>query len=285
MALMEEFARDMHDELVIVRVGQDDNIREFRLPKALLRARIAWFDKALHDGHFQESATGVIMLPEDDPNTFTAVHYYIYHQTLSFPQLPETDEDSARSKQLAECIRIWIMGHKYCITGLQNCAMQRACALLKEGGSLRMDNEVLKICFSSTAPGSPLRSLAMDHIVDQLEVCKQPINVFHTVFACSDGASVEELFDTQAERKRQDENFPRYNSPLRHKHEMYVKDAGNSGQADWNKNILLGTTRGSCEDCGIFDGSPWCGMHLADDCNMGECGCNVSCTLCRAQCW
>ncbi|KAK4888049.1 hypothetical protein LTR27_013008 [Elasticomyces elasticus] len=278
MEAMEDFVRQTHDELITVRVGSGEGLRDFKLPKALLCARVAWFDSALRDERFLEGKTGVITLPEDDPNIFVAVHYYIYNQTLSFAQIPGREEDSTRAEQIAYCIRVWILGHKYCMVGLQNCAMQRICLLLKEKEDEPLiDNITLKACFSFTAPGSPLRTLAIDYIVDRTSAKGvQTIGEFNDVFACSDGASVEELFDAQGDRNEEDSDFPRYQSPLRHKYEMYVKDAGTTAQADWIKDIILGTQRGSCEDCGIFDGSSWCGVASDHGCNEGECECNIS---------
>ncbi|KAK5739181.1 hypothetical protein LTR17_005482 [Elasticomyces elasticus] len=255
MEAMEDFVLQTHDELITVRVGSGEGLRDFKLPKALLCARVAWFDSALRDERFLEGNTGIITLPEDDPGIFLAVHYYIYNQTLSFAQIPESDGDSTRAKQIAYCIRIWILGHKYCMTGLQNCAMQRACLLLKEKEDESLiDNITLKACFSFTAPYSPLRTLAIDYIVDRTSAQGvQTIGEFNDVFACSDGASVEELFDAREGRGAM--NYPLYQSPLQCKDIMYVKDAGTSAQADWNKDIILGTKRGSCKACGIFDGS------------------------------
>ncbi|KAK5684659.1 hypothetical protein LTR17_027159 [Elasticomyces elasticus] len=287
MEPMEDFVQQTHDELVTVRVGDGEEIRDFKLPKALLCARVAWFNSALRDERFLEGNTGIITLPEDDPSIFVAVHYYIYNQTLSFAQIPEREEDCTRAEQIAYCIRVWILGHKYCMTGLQNCAMQRACLLLKEKEDEPLiDNITLKACFSFTAPGSPLRTLAIDYIVDRTSAKGvQTIGEFNDVFACSNGASVEELFDAQGDRNEEGSDFPRYQSPLRHKCDMYVKDAGTSGLADWIKNNILGTKRGSCEVCGIFDGSSWCEVHSDHDCNMGQCEYAISCELCRDQCY
>ncbi|KAK5677073.1 hypothetical protein LTS10_010262 [Elasticomyces elasticus] len=266
MGPMEDFVRQTHDELITVRVGSGEGLRDFKLPKALLCARVAWFDSALRDERFLEGNTGIITLPEDDPGIFVAVHYYIYNQTLSFPQISRDDENSMRAEHISYCIRIWIFGHKYCMVGLQNCAMQKTCSLLKEDEEEPLlDNATLKACFAYTVPGSPLRTLAIDYIVDRtVAMGVQTIGDFNDVFACSDGATMEELFDAEEDRDRKEYDFPRYQSPLRHKDEMYVKDAGISGQADWNKDIILGTKRGSCADCGIFDGSSCVGEERGD---------------------
>ncbi|KAK3634775.1 hypothetical protein LTR56_015056 [Elasticomyces elasticus] len=93
MAPMDDFARNVHDAFVTVKVGSNDDIRDFKLPRALLRARVEWFDSALQNGRFLESTTGIITLPEDDPEIFVATLYYIYHQTLSFQPIAERDEN------------------------------------------------------------------------------------------------------------------------------------------------------------------------------------------------
>ncbi|KAK4978166.1 hypothetical protein LTR42_002543 [Elasticomyces elasticus] len=206
MGPMEDFVRQAHDKLITVRVGSGEGLRDFKIPKALLCARIAWFDSALRDERFLEGNTGIVTLPEDDPSIFVAVHYYIYNQTLSFAQVPKREGESTRAEQITYCIRVWILGHKYCMVGLQNCAMQRACLLLKEGDEEHMlDNATLKACFSCTVDGSPLHH-----------------GEFNTVFACSDGATVEELFDAQDDLNEKDYDFPRYQSPLRYKDEMLI---------------------------------------------------------------
>ena len=173
----------------------------------------------------RRSTTGIIKLPHDSPEAFQAFNYYVYHKDLALKRGEENDEDLSQQIQLA--FQVWVLGDKYNMTGMQNCVMVRICELLHLEAELKV--LTLALAFQETMPGSPLRHLAVEYVVNQVVNNHKSIHDFDDLGAL-DGYATE-LFETQ--RAFQDEGpygFPRYSRLMQNKELFQV--TGSNSQAD-----------------------------------------------------
>lgn len=256
----------INGERITVKLGRDENARDFLVPKTLLLKRSSWFARVLADGQHCE-LTGVVDLPYDDPTVFEAFVYWLYHDDLSFESISENIMAVDALLQLKYAFQIWLFGGRYVISGLQNCAMLRACEILKSV-DLELPNDVLRNCFDLTAERSPLRNIAVDYMVTQIARHHVPIAHFHTVTAALDTSGTEALLQTLQHYhcyfRNAVKEFPRYLKPMKYRPFFYVERAAEepgfsvkdnevgNGYSNWSE------FKASCEDCGLFLGERVC---------------------------
>ncbi|KAK5684658.1 hypothetical protein LTR17_027158 [Elasticomyces elasticus] len=167
MSYISDFNRLLNSDRVIIEVGSNEQSKSYKIPKGIL-CTIPWFDRALQDGGFREGTEGKITLPEDDPASFEMFQYLLFNGRLHFESIsagddPKTDLES----ELGTCVKAWIFGDKYSISDLQNCVMARMCDifLTKE---ILLPVQCVITCYGSTVPGSPLRVLAAECVMQQI---------------------------------------------------------------------------------------------------------------------
>ena len=123
---------------VTINVGQGTEQQSFVVAKDLLVARSTWFAKAL-EGQFLEASSNIINLPDDPPTAYAALLFYLHHGNLNFTAVGP-GEPSGVGEQIHECALVWILGDKYDLPTMQNCAMRRACTLFADhGGDMWLD--------------------------------------------------------------------------------------------------------------------------------------------------
>jgi hypothetical protein len=114
-----------------------------------------------------------VEVPHDSPAAFTYFYSYIFFHDVKFPpidnydcHLPELQQQ--REQHVYEVCQTWVLGDKYSIPGLQNCAMFRLCQMLRlafpDGGNC-MTLDAMKYCYENTEPGAKLRKLVADYII------------------------------------------------------------------------------------------------------------------------
>ncbi|KAK5721364.1 hypothetical protein LTR17_014653 [Elasticomyces elasticus] len=269
MAPMGDFCGMINGEKVIVKVGSGHGTKSFTVLKALL-CKVAWFAVAFKAGRFLEATTGYATLPDDDPQAFEAVLYYLYHGELEFPDIGNAITDLQLSIELETCLQIWVSGDKYGLPAVQNAIILRACELIthrtprwaKSGE--QFDNLKLEISFAtlelylrSTSEGSPLRKLMADYVVCQVRDKQVPYSRFKP-FEVHDGF-IQDYISAQSayelnQRNEAGTNFPRYLQPYKYD-ELYRVDEF-AGSEDGN-NGATGSTSVQYGDVGQQSRRAW----------------------------
>jgi hypothetical protein len=263
----------MHGEKVTVIVGESDK-KTFLVSRDLITKKAPWFVSALN-GQFKES-NGVIELPEDKLKPFAAFLYWLHVDGLNFEDL-EDITSTPTDLLLKDCISIWVFGDKYRAGSLQNAAMQRICEILihrepraqkqsacseastsqtspaTTGDSrheIALDTSTQ--CFAFTRANSPLRVLAADYLVNEIECKKVPGSKFDII--AGPGHSFSEIYkafrhyhDVQ-KAENGGEYFPRYHKPLKYKH-LYLVDFEGAENYTFHDS---GKALPACTDCGIW---------------------------------
>ena len=209
---------EVNSDLVIVKVGHGNDAKQFRFPKALLCSRSTWFRTAFQGARFSEGATNIVHLPEDCPRTFEAFQFFIFEQDLVFVDLNE--KQTGLEEELDLCFKIWILGDKYLMPGLQNCVMQRICSILiwrhnESSETIDIPRSTLALAFDRTQRKSALRTIAVDYILNCVLNGGKSVEEFDDL-SIFDGYACE-LFETQRlYNSAKVAEFPRYQQPLEH---------------------------------------------------------------------
>lgn len=162
----------MHSDPIRFIVGKDEDEKTFLIPRDIL-SRSGVFPKDMNLSTSSDGEPITINLPDESPSAFTSFYSYIFFHDVKFPPLKESDPEvpeiqQQREKYVHELCQTWVLGDKYSIPGLQNCAIFRLCRLLRsaytEGGNC-ISLETMKYCYENTEPGAKLRTLVADQII------------------------------------------------------------------------------------------------------------------------
>ncbi|KAH6847105.1 hypothetical protein B0I37DRAFT_374303 [Chaetomium sp. MPI-CAGE-AT-0009] len=106
-------------------------VDEYKVHKAIVCPRSSFFATACN-GLFQEGKTGVVALPDDDPQVVNLMIRYLYY--LDYPAQPEVQDEAVETPQeskSADCsnltvhARVYALGEKYDIQGLKTLAIEK----------------------------------------------------------------------------------------------------------------------------------------------------------------
>ncbi|KAK3647278.1 hypothetical protein LTR56_008109 [Elasticomyces elasticus] len=236
MAPMGDFCEMINGEKLIVKVGSGHGTKTSTVPKALL-CKVACFAVAFKAGRFLEATTGYATLPDDHPQAFEALLYYLYHGELEFSDIGNATTDPQLSIELETCRQIWVFGDKYELSAVQNALILGMCELMthrtprwaKPGE--QFDNRKLEITFATLelylgAEASPLRKLMVDYIV--LQVMDKHVPFSHFKIFNVHGGFTEDYASAQVAYSSNQcheagTNFPRYLQPYKYD-ELYRVD-------------------------------------------------------------
>ncbi|KAK5110587.1 hypothetical protein LTR85_000987 [Meristemomyces frigidus] len=222
----------VNGEKTTVIVGSGDDVRTYTVPKALL-CNVGWFRAALEGGRFQEGVTGSITLPEDKPEAFEAMQYYLYYGELEFGAIADgVSEVEWLDRELKECLHISVFGDKYDIPALENAVILRLCDVLTnrapryadkddkfDNRDLEVPSATLELYYASTSAGSPLRMLMADYVVSRVRQYGMLYSHFEKLEAfdgfAEEYASAQTAYEAHA-RNEHGTNFPRYLQPYKY---------------------------------------------------------------------
>ena len=172
VAVMTDKSSAMLSSPICFVVGRGDAETTFSIPRDIL-SRSGMFPKEMQFSPPSHSDSISIELPDESPTAFTYFYSYIFFNDVRFPTIPEFDSEAPdtlrqREQMIHELCQTWVLGDKYSIPGLQNCAVYRICEMIgisytKGGNCMTLDT--LKYCYENTEPGAKLRTLVADHII------------------------------------------------------------------------------------------------------------------------
>ncbi|PQE12671.1 BTB POZ domain-containing protein [Rutstroemia sp. NJR-2017a BBW] len=143
----EDLGRALGEDIVTIFVGPAR--RKFVLHKNLL-CRLPFFDYAFNGG-FQETVTGSMDLPEDEPDIFSIFVHWVYRGSVP----PITCQ-----KNLDDLLSLYIFAEKLCLNELCNRTLDEI-----QGSAEGLEKVVFKFgvvqmrkIWENTAPDSPLRT-------------------------------------------------------------------------------------------------------------------------------
>ena len=112
-------------------------------------------------------------LQDDSLVAFKYFQKYVRRRDVNFPTAPspfEVEGDrkiSSREKYdrfVDELYQTWILGDKYGIPGLQNCAIYNHCDVLRQS-NVGMSFDTMRMCYESTEPGAKLLNIIVDEVI------------------------------------------------------------------------------------------------------------------------
>ncbi|KAI9835347.1 MAG: hypothetical protein M1837_003863 [Sclerophora amabilis] len=144
-------------QLVRIIVGpEEDTQTEFLVYENLLCARCPFFKKALQ-GSFKEASEKRVVLREEDPEIFSSFLYWLHAGRL----VPFTEKGKEAGQDMMKYIKLWILGDRFQVTTIQNCAMDEIRAGAKKH-NIYFDVPQLRHIYENTMPGATLRYNAVD---------------------------------------------------------------------------------------------------------------------------
>lgn len=122
----------LFDTIVTILVGPDHV--KFEIHKALLCHRSAYFKGAL-TGRFKEAREGIVTLEDEDPETFSRFHAWLYTGSCM-------KDDDTTPLTIAPALQLWLFAEKRLVPDLQNAIV----------------DQLIKSCVKTYAADSPLVS-------------------------------------------------------------------------------------------------------------------------------
>ena len=126
--------RMMQSDFILLIVGKDDSKKTFLIPRHIV-SRIGMLLSEMKLETPQDGSTITVELPDDSSVAFIYLYFYYFFDDVKFPPFKTSDCDTPGlqrqiEQQAYELCQTWVLGDKYRIPGLQNCAMFRLCRLL-----------------------------------------------------------------------------------------------------------------------------------------------------------
>lgn len=288
---MKLFLEALQGEQVSLEVGPDDNTTMYTPSKAILCSGSRWFDAAFKDGRFQESQSGSIRLPDDCPEAFGALLYYVHQDSLVWTTWPEDSDECG--EQLWLCFKVWLLGDKYLLEDLQNTVMERICALLisvdSAGEAMPVAVEVLAMCYEACPEGLPLRVIIADHVVNRMR--NSPSAFARAGPLASLPAFLPLLHSSETALHTNPDTFPRYRKPRANTDLLWIPPPGSTPQQSSKRGLPVvyrnnwNVLPTCCEVCGFCleeRESPrlYCKDHASTKCICTK-SLTVACKECR----
>jgi len=110
-------ARTLGNTMIDIYVGTGAQTKQFHIHKALLCAKIPYFDKMFNSG-FKEEIQNKAHLPEDDPESFDILQEWIYTGTL--PKYRITKEQGKGTVANFSSKRLYALVDKLCLDSLKD---------------------------------------------------------------------------------------------------------------------------------------------------------------------
>lgn len=110
MASQLTFFRDLQsDRLIKIVLGPANEPRpSLYVQQKVLEEASEWFSKALRDDRFIEGQTASLSFPDDDPQAWKVLIFWILHRTI--PDELKGDTSAVAMK----CAILWVLGDKCC---------------------------------------------------------------------------------------------------------------------------------------------------------------------------
>ena len=144
--------RELQQSVVTVKVGSEAAQVAFVVHAELLKYYSPFF-KAATTGNWDEARTGIINLPNDDPEVFEIFENWLYGQRL------DLEEDQAKSTPFI--LKLWVFGDKVQVPEFQNAVME-ALKTRSTGSDPPLTPSDIRFVYESTTDESPLRRLIVD---------------------------------------------------------------------------------------------------------------------------
>ncbi|KXS97763.1 hypothetical protein AC578_3188 [Pseudocercospora eumusae] len=276
-AIMSPAARlieDLSSELITVKVGVDDDQKEYKVPRALLSKSSPWFEAALKGDRFKEGRTATIELPEDRADVFELFVYFLYRGVL---ELDSTNSDlSIQAEHLLLCCRTWTFAEKYLLQGLQNCAMHGACFLLNHefdhSAFEPLPAATLASCWQASTQDSPIRDILADYIVLSLEDGSD-LGMEQHMADCPGMMRAMHASEAFFYNTREEGDFPRYKRPVKMSHQLRISFPEEKRPLIFTERVIENFIE--CGECGFCRN--WC--HLKD-CKHDQHSYKILCSDC-----
>lgn len=156
------FLRSLLRSVVTVNVGSDNAEENTFVPHAELLSFYSPFFKTMMSGNWPEAKTGIINLPDDDPDVFDVFQNWLYGHGLVL--------DGDQMNDTAFILSLWVFGDKVQVHGFQNCAIEalRSAIIQPSARSFRLKD--IQVAFANSGEGSPLRKLIVDLYVWEVQL-------------------------------------------------------------------------------------------------------------------
>jgi hypothetical protein len=146
----------MGTDMVELKVGPQKQL--FRVHKAILCKKVAFFDK-MFNGGWKEASNNSATLPEDSPESIDLLIGWVYSNTIR----PLTVHGSADTYSW-QPVPFWELADKLCLPELQDRIMDAWIRLFNAKNFL-LGAPQIEECYNLTAEGSPIRHYACQSFV------------------------------------------------------------------------------------------------------------------------
>lgn len=146
--------RTLYDNIVYIEVGA--SIQRFGIHKSLLCHRSAFFEAAFN-GSFKEGEEGVVVLEDEDPETFQRFNEWLYTGIL-------LDEQEKKDISYGILVDLHIFAEKRIMPGLQNDTID-ALIRLGDAADSSMDSPDVNRIWHYTDESSKIRRFVIDQFV------------------------------------------------------------------------------------------------------------------------
>lgn len=148
--------------IVTIAVGlPGGRAEEFVIQRDLITRRSAFVREALGN-EWKEARTGIISLPEDEPDIFALYHAWLY--TGYILSKNESGGDGKTAEEYEELLKCYILGEKLLDNHFKDCTIDCFLAIFRATG--KFIPSLSRLVFDNTPSRSPLRKLWLDiHIL------------------------------------------------------------------------------------------------------------------------
>lgn len=159
----------------MITLAPEDSDKTFRVPRVLLTTVTSWFEKAL-DKRFKEGQDLVLRLPDTNSETVENFLFWLYQRRNPFTKTHPTEvEGSDDQDALREAIILfWAFGDKHFIPAMQGMATITLTRLTAKTKGNWPSLSVIKLGYSVSVAGSPLRRLLSEICIDGIKARLEP---------------------------------------------------------------------------------------------------------------
>ncbi|KAF7956636.1 hypothetical protein EAE96_003970 [Botrytis aclada] len=121
-----EIQNFMDSEMVDIPVGKDEGSGHFKLHKSIICGKVPYFEK-MFNGKFIEGATNSATLPEEDPDAFNTIVFWIYSDQLLSLKHGTNDNGKWHIGEL------YLLADKFCLHNLMDRILDEFTHHMKKG--------------------------------------------------------------------------------------------------------------------------------------------------------
>lgn len=149
---------DLGAEGIVLRVGKEGDTGDFLIHRPILTRRSAFMKEAL-EGEWKEARSGVIAMPDDEPEIVALYQKWLYSGRV-FSKPPRSVGTQGDVKEYEKLVKCFVLGEKLLDGTFKDCVVDTIVSVLV--ATHLFDPTLTELIYENTPPSSPLRKLWQD---------------------------------------------------------------------------------------------------------------------------